>query len=433
MALNRSKSEAMFERAKKTIAGGVASSMRAFDKPFFVERGEGSRIWDVDGNEYIDYVMAYAPLVLGHAPKVVNDAIREQLDKGLIHGTGCELECELAEEIVKHVPCADQVRFGMSGSETIHMTLRLARAHTGRNKVIKFEGNFHGTIADIYLSVTPQIPFGPDHRPWTKRQVTGQLPSVEEDVVILPYNDLDPVEDVLKAQAHEIAAIILEPVANYNGIQPPAPGFLEGLRKLTEQYGVLLIFDEVVTGFRMAPGGAQEYYGVVPDLFVSAKGVGCGVPMAVFGGRNEVMKTIADGTMPHYGTYNANALCLAGSLAGIRELTKDDGAAIKHLHKVGRSLRLGLNGLFEKYDAPFYAQGVDPFFAVVGQEKQDTRTYRDTLTRDYDTARLFRDAMFDRGVWSIFRGNFVLSVAHTDEDVKQTLKIAEEVLQSEKY
>lgn len=428
--MNRNQSEAMFERAKQTIAGGVASSMRALDKPFFVERGEGSRIWDVDGNEYIDYVMAYAPLVLGHAPKVVNDAIREQLDRGLIHGTGCELECEVAEEITRHVPCAEQVRFGTTGSESVHMALRLARAHTGREKIIKFEGNFHGTIADAYLSVNPQAPFGPDQAPWTKRQVAGQVRSVEDSAIILPYNDLDPVESTLKARGHDIAAIIVEPVANYNGIQPPVPGFLEGLRKLTQDHGVLLIFDEVVTGFRMAAGGAQEYYGVTPDICVMAKGVGCGVPLAVLAGTNEVMNTIANGTMPHYGTYNANALCLAGALAGMRELTKDNAAAIKHLHAVGKKLREGYNRLFTQYDAPLYAQGVDPFFAVVGQAKRDTRNYRDTLARDYDTARKFRDAMFDRGVWAIFRGNHVLSCAHTDADIEQTLKIAEDLLSS---
>ena len=427
--MDRTKSLEALERCKKTIPGGVCSSIRALDNPLFLSHGKGSRIWDLDGNEYIDYVLAYGPLTLGHAPDCVNDAIREQLDKGLIHGTGIDLEYELAEEIVKHVPCADQVRFGTTGSESIHMALRLARAHTGREKIIKFEGNFHGTISDAYLSVAPQEPFGTYDAPLTKRQVAGQTASVEQDVIILPFNDLGPVEDVLKKRAGEIAAIILEPVANYNGIQPPVPGFLEGLRKLTNDHGVLLIFDEVVTGFRMAPGGAQEFYGVVPDICVMAKGVGCGVPIAVIAGKKKIMDTITDFTMPHYGTYNANALCLAGALAGVREITRDGGAAIKHMHRLGRKLRDGYNVLFDKYDAPLYAQGVDPVFSVVSQEKKDTVNYRDTLARDLETARKFRDTMFDRGVWFIFRGNTLLSAAHTEEDIDQTLKIAEEILE----
>ena len=426
--MDRTKSLEALERCKRTIPGGVCSSIRALDNPLFLSHGKGSRVWDLDGNEYIDYVMAYGPLTLGHAPASVNDAIREQLDKGLIHGTGIELEYELAEEVVKHVPCAEQVRFGTTGSESIHMALRLARAHTGRDKIIKFEGNFHGTIADAYLSVNPQPPFGVDTAPWTKRQVAGQLASVEQDVIVLPFNDLDPVESVLKNRAHEIAAIILEPVANYNGIQPPVAGFLKGLRELTEKYGFLLIFDEVVTGFRLAPGGAQEFYDVVSDLCVMAKGVGCGVPIAAIGGKKKIMDTITNFTMPHYGTYNANALCLAGALAGIKELTRDNGAAIKHMHSVGRKLREGYTALFEKYDAPLYAQGVDPVFSVVSQEKRDTVNYRDTLARDLVTARKFRDTMFDRGVWFIFRGNHLLSTAHTEEDIEQTLNIAEDIL-----
>ena len=419
----------MLARASRSIAGGVGSSMRALDNALFVSHGSGSRIWDVDGNEYIDYVMAYGPLTLGHAPEVVNDAIREQLDKGLIFGTGCELEYELAEEIVRLVPGVELLRFSSTGSETLHIALRLARAHTGKDKVLKFEGNFHGTIGDIYVSVAPQTPFGPAHRPWTKRQVAGQLRSVEEDVIVAPFNDLDALEAIMQDQGNQLAAIIMEPVPNYNGIQKPVDGFLEGVRALTEKYGALLIFDEVVTGFRMAPGGAQEYYGVVPDLCVMAKGLGSGVPIAMLGGSQEVMNTIVDFTMPQYGTYNANPLCLAGALAGIRELTKDDGAPIKHMHHIGQTLRDGFSKLFKAHDVPLIAQGVDPIFSVVGAKEESTN-YRDTLQRDYLTARKFRDAMMDRGVWSIFRGNYLLSAAHTEVDIEETLRTAEQVLSS---
>jgi len=429
MTIDRSQSKAMLERTAKVIPGGVASSLRALDTAFFVDRGNGSRIWDVDGNEYIDLVMAYAPLTLGHAPECVNDAIREQLDKGLVHGTGVALEAELAEELVEMVPGVEQVRFNMSGSEADHMALRLARAHTGKDKIVKFEGHFHGTIAECYLSVNPNAPFGPAHAPWTKRQVAGQLKSYEEDVIIQPFNELDVVRKTLKERGHEIAAVILEPVACFNGVQLPDPGFLEGLRQATEEAGVLLIFDEVVTGFRMALGGAQEYFGVIPDLTVMAKGLGCGVPIAALGGKKAVMETISNWTMPHYGTYNANALCLAGALAGLRELKKNGGTAVKHLNNMGRILREGFNELFVKYDAPLYAQGMDPVFTIVSKpERKDSHNYRDFLNYDYATARRFRDEMFDRGVWMLLRGSCVVSAAHTEDDIGQVLKIADKML-----
>ncbi len=428
--MNRSKSAELYAKAKTIIPGGTSSSGRNLDYPFFIDRGKGSRIWDVDGNEFIDYVCAWGPLTLGHAPDCVNDAIREQLDKGLQHGgTGVEREYELAKLLVDLVPSVEQVRFGTTGSEVVHIALRLARAFTGKEKVVKFEGHFHGTISDIYQSVYPTAPYGPDHAPYTKRSVDGQQRSDEENVIVQPFNNLDVVEETMKKRNHEIAALIVEPIGAYSGVQPPVDGFLEGLRRITSEYGVLLIFDEVVTGFRMAIGGAQEYFGVTPDITVMAKGFGCGVPIAAFGGRKEIMDKITDGSMPHYGTYNANALCLAGALAGLLELSKDNAAAIRSMHDQGKKLRNGFNEMFDKYDVPLFAHGVDPLFTVVGQEKKELcMNYRDYQSRDYDFARRWRDAMFDSGSWSLYRGTFVLSAAHTDEDIDTTLKTCEEIM-----
>lgn len=429
MTLDRSRSAALRERTAKVMPGGVASSLRALDTPMFASHGKGSRIWDVDGNEYIDFVMAFAPLMLGHAPDSVNNAIREQLDKGLIHGCGTELEAELAEEVIEIVPGVEQIRFATSGSESDHMALRLARAHTGKTKVVKFEGHFHGTIADCYLSVNPTAPYGPAHAPWSKRQVAGQLRCVEDDVIIQPFNELDVIEKTLRERGHEIAAVILEPVACFNGVQLPEPGFLDGLRKATEDAGVLLIFDEVVTGFRMALGGAQEYFGVTPDITVMAKGIGCGVPMAALGGKKAVMDTITNWTMPHYGTYNANAMCLAGALAGIRELKKDGGAAVKHLNAMGSMLRQGLNELFIKHDEPLFTQGMDSVFSILSHpERKSSHNYRDMASYDYANGRRFRDELFDRGVWTLTRGSCVMSAAHTEADIQQVLQITDEIL-----
>ena len=312
-------SEQHLDRARRSLAGGVSSAARLSLMPFFAESGAGARLRDVDGNEYIDYVLAYGPLVLGHAPAPVIEAVRAQAARGTMFGLGLEAEYLLAEELVGLMPCCDLVRFANSGTEALHFVMRLARAYTGRPKIIKFEGHYHGWLDDQYVSVKP----GPEAAAGQGALETpGQPADAAENLIILPWNDLAVVEEVLAARAAEAAAVILEPVPFYHGAIPPEEGYLAGLRRLTEKYGVLLIFDEVVTGFRLALGGAQEYFGVTPDLCVMAKGFAAGLPLAALGGRRAIMDLIADNTVPHMGTYNGNALAVAGALAAIRELKK---------------------------------------------------------------------------------------------------------------
>ena len=407
----------------------MSSAARLTHQPFFVERGKGSRLFDVDGNEYIDYVLGYGPLILGHAPEPIIEAIQRQVSRGTLFGTGFEEEYLLAEELVRLVPCADLVRFCNSGSEALQFVLRLARAYTGRNKIIKFEGHYHGWTDEIFISVKPTPPMGLPHSPWKKREVAGQPEDAARNLIILPWNDLEIIEKTLIQSPQEIAAIILEPVMFYHGGILPKKGYLEGLRALADHYRVVLIFDEVVTGFRLALGGAQEYFGVVPDLCAFAKGFAAGLPMAAFGGKRKIMDLVASNAVPHMGTYNGNALCVAGALAAVRELTKDDGKAIKRMIALGAKLKEGLNRIFADTGHPIRAVGCDSIFSVISPPSE-MRNYRDTLNLDFQIMQRFYNDMMAQGVWFMGRGNFMLSAAHTEEDINQTLSAADRVLKS---
>lgn len=414
-------------RAAESLAGGVGSAARLRHQPFFVSHGRGARIWDLDGNEYIDYVLAYGPLVLGHAPEVVRRAVADQLTRGTMFGAGFQAEYLLAEEVVRALPCADLVRFANSGTEALHFVLRLARAFTGRNKVIRFEGHYHGWLDESHVSVAPSPAPGPDSAPLPALDLLGQPSKSADDLIILPWNDLAAVEQALESYRGRVAALICEPVPFYHGPMPPQPGFLEGLRELTRAHGVVLIFDEVVTGFRLALGGAQEFFGVTPDLCAFAKGFAAGLPMAGFGGRAEIMDLVATNKVPHMGTYNTNPLSVVGALAAIRELAKDDAKAIRTMAELGGRLKEGLNRLFGQSGRPLEAIGYDPIFTVVAPG-YEPRNYRDTLTYNFGLMTAFHQAMFRQGIWFMGRGTFMVSAAHTEEDIQATLDAAQAAL-----
>ena len=255
-------SKKLFERSCKSVAGGVHSNVQACapPHPLYIERGKGSKIYDVDGNEYIDYLLAYGPVILGHSPDELNEAVKKQIDMGTQFGNPGLLDVIAAERIVDLVPCAESVRFNNTGTEAVQSALRLARAYTGKNKIIKFEGHYHGWLDDIYVSHLPDSVsmLGLRNRPWPALGSAGQSPTAVSDLVILPWNDLELVEQALLDHRGEIAAILTEPIMSNCAVIPPKEGFLEGLRKLATKYGVLLIFDEVITGFRVAAGGVQE-------------------------------------------------------------------------------------------------------------------------------------------------------------------------------
>jgi glutamate-1-semialdehyde 2,1-aminomutase len=333
----------------------------------------------------------------------------------------------VSEKVVQMVPCVDLVRFSNSGTEALHFVLRLARAYTGREKVIKFEGHYHGWSDEMSVSIKPSPPMGLRNAPWRMRELAGQPENIVDNIIILPWNDLELVERTLKNKGHEIAAIITEPIMFNNGGILPRKGYLEGLRDLATQHGVVLIFDEIVTGFRLALGGAQEYLGVLPDLCVFGKAVGGGYPIAGFGGRREIMNLVANNEVPHMGTYNSNPLCLAAAFATLQELSKNNGKAIRDISEIGARLRTGLNDLFENYGFPARAAGTDPVFTITSPIL-NLQDYRDYLKLDFDFIHRFHKEMFFEGVWFMGRGNFMVSTAHTKKDIEHTLEVVERVI-----
>jgi glutamate-1-semialdehyde 2,1-aminomutase (EC 5.4.3.8) len=346
----------LFEAAKTVIPGGVNSPVRAFSsvgiEPVFYDRAKGSRVWDVDGNEYIDFVASWGPMILGHAPDAVLDAVREQLERGTSFGAPTEIEVRMAEAVARTVPSIEEVRMVSSGTEATMSAIRLARGYTGRDAFIKFEGNYHGHSDALLVAAgsglaTLGIPSTP-----------GVTEGAAHDTIVLPYNDLDAVADVLEQRGEEVAAIIVEPVAGNMGVVLPRDGFLQGLRALCDTYGVVLIFDEVITGFRVALGGAQERFGVTPDLTTLGKIIGGGFPVGAFGGKREIMERLAPvGPVYQAGTLSGNPIAMVAGLALIEELSKP--GVYDELERKGARLEAGLRSAVE-------TAGIDAHLTRVG-------------------------------------------------------------------
>ncbi|MCZ7664942.1 MAG: aspartate aminotransferase family protein [Thermoleophilia bacterium] len=395
-----------------------------FAHPLVADRAKGSRLWDIDGNEYVDLLMGAGPLILGHAPDVVAEAVVAQIHKGTHFAVSCELESIASKALVDLVPCLELVRFNCSGSEAVHNCLRVARAFTGRSKVVKFEGHFHGTVDDVYVSVRPPFAAGLPHAPWPIRQNAGQPQNVTENIIVLPWNDVQALERTLRFRAHEVAAVVTEPVMYNNAGILPEEGYLSAIREITQRYEVLLVFDEIITGFRLALGGAQQFYGVTPDLCMLGKALGAGYPISAFGGRRDIMEIAA---ATHYGTFNANPMCLAAVVATLEELSRDDSAALRHTHEVGERLRDGLNRLFSAHDFPMQAHGNGAVFFVTSPPLV-LRDYRDVLNLDNSAMHKFHAEMMSRGVLFVPNGRMMLSTAHGDNDVDTVLAAAEDVI-----
>jgi glutamate-1-semialdehyde 2,1-aminomutase len=427
------RSRRMFDKSQNYLAGGVGAQVRSLvdPHPVFMDHGRGSRVYDVDGNEYVDFLLGYGPLILGHSPEPVVSAVTEQLNKGSTFGTPHELEIDLSRMITELMPSVELVRWNNSGSEAVQSVLRLARAHTGKNKVIKFEGHYHGWLDSVYVSHLPEAlsMIGLENAPWKVLGSAGQCESVLEDLIVLPWNDLDIVERTVKEHKHEIAAILTEPVMSNCGVIPPNPGYLEGLRRITQEHDILLIFDEVITGFRIDLHGAQGYFGVTPDLCTMAKALGGGYPISAFGGKREIMQLIADKKVVHAGTYNSNGLVCAAALATLRELTKDDGAIYDRMRILGKRLMEGLAEIAARNGVPLRIQGYGTFFGTVFIDRPIT-SFRESFFQDKGRYPRFRKELFARGV-QIFptdKGLWYLSAAHTDADIDHALETVEVVM-----
>ena len=438
MTARYAKSIANLERSRKTLAGGVSSNVRGGDRPFplFFDRGYGSHLWDVDGNEYVDYVLGRGPLFLGHTHPEVIDATCKQLQRGQIYAAQHELEFELSERVCRIIPCADLVRFGISGSEAVHAALRLARAATGRQTVVKFEGQYHGWLDNILYSLSPDpIKAGDEDHPATLPESAGQFSGAESHVVVLPWNNLPVLEQYLAQNAATIAAVITEPVMCNTAVIPPLPGYLEAMRDLCTRHDIALIFDEVITGFRLSLAGAQGFFNIVPDLTIFGKAIANGMPISCLAGQEKYMRLIAAGKVGHGGTYNSIPPAVAGAIATLEVLERDGGTVYAQAHGAGRRLMKGIQSLCEGLSIPVIVQGYGPVFYMgfpTGANREAGQQaivdYRSSLEVDQDLYTKFVSEIVDRGVRIIPRGNWFLSSAHTDADVDVTLDAVSAVL-----
>lgn len=408
----------LYTRARRSLAGGVSSNVRSLSSPvpLFYKGGRGSRIFDVDGNEYIDYCLGQGPLILGHSHPRVVEAVKRQLEIGQLYAGQHELEIFVSEKLQRLIPCAELVRFSNSGSEAVHIALRVARAFTGKKKVIKFEGHYHGWFDNILVSLNP----GREEFFRPKLESKGQTDAVLDEVIVLPWNDLELLRHVLRTQADEIAAVIMEPVMCNTGCILPEDGYLEGVRRLCTESRTVLIFDEIITGFRLGLSGAQGYFGVTPDLATFGKAMASGFPASCLAGKREIMELIADLSVVHAGTYNSNPVCLAAVLATIEEL--EEGDHYQRLFALGRQLMRGINELAERKSLGLLIQGLGPMFHLSFTEQKRIRNYRDYLGVDAARYVSLANHLQNVGIRVIPRGIWYLSTAHTEEDIAITLE-----------
>ena len=420
--LSFQKSDELFARAKKSLAGGVSSSARippAGTVPLYISNGKGARVWDVDGNEYVDCLLSYGSLIAGHTHPSIVSALKTQIEAGCMFGTCNIPEVELAEYICKLVPCADLVRYSNSGSEAISGAIRAARGFTGKDKILKFEGHYHGWTDVLAISQRPGLKEAGDFSaPKSLPHSRGIPDGVVTDVIICPWNEPEILKDMLKRHGSEIAAVIAEPIVANNGCIMPLPGYLETLREECTRHGIVLIFDEIVTGFRAAPGGVQEYYGIVPDIAVFSKALGGGMPISAFAGKKEIMDPIAANTVKHGGTYNGNPASATSALATLKLV--ENPAVIKKVCEAGQTIMETIRRSAKDNGIPCYVQGIGSMFQVLFTDKPKVTNYRDLFGVDTKRYSVFREALLRRGIHinSSFSACWFLSIAHTQDDIE---------------
>ncbi len=427
-AFNTTQSEEIFSTAKTLMPGGVSSPVRAFSsvggQPIVFDKVEGSHVWDVDGNEYIDYVGTWGPAICGHAHPEVIKALHETLEKGTSFGAPCVQENILAEMVINAVPSIEMVRFVNSGTEACMATLRLMRAYTGRDKVIKFQGCYHGS-GDMFLVqagsgvATLGLPDSP-----------GVPKAATSNTLAAPYNDLEAVKKLFADHPGEISGVILEPVVGNSGFVAPDAGFLEGLREVTADNGALLVFDEVMTGFRISYGGAQEKFGVTPDLTTLGKIIGGGLPVGAYGGRKEIMEVVAPaGPMYQAGTLSGNPLAMTAGIKTL-ELLQRPGV-YEQLDRVTKKLTDGLKDIAKKRGQEVSVGQISAMFGLFFTDRP-VHNFEDAKTSDLGKFARYHRGMLEQGIYlapSQFEAGFT-SLAHTEEDIDKTLAAADEVMAS---
>jgi glutamate-1-semialdehyde 2,1-aminomutase len=416
-----SQSDNLFEQAKTVIPGGVNSPVRAFNgvggNPIFFTKGEGAYLFDVDGKKYIDYVASWGPMILGHANQVVVSAVKETLEKGLGFGAPTEIETILAKKVCELVPSIELVRMVSSGTEATMSAIRLARGFTGRDKIVKFEGCYHGHSDSLLVkagsgALTLGVPTSP-----------GVPAALAEYTLTLEYNNVDQVREVLSEVGDEVACIIVEPVAGNMNCIPPVDGFLQGLREICDEHGVVLIFDEVMTGFRVALGGAQAYYGVKPDLTTLGKVIGGGLPVGAFGGKREIMEYIAPlGPVYQAGTLSGNPMSMSAGLAMLNVLS-DDVNFYQNLSKKVRMLTDGILAQAKANNIGMTANMVGGMFGLFFTDSDSVTNFNETSQCDVERFKKFYHLMLKEGIYlapSAYEAGFV-SNAHSNEDIQATI------------
>ena len=421
-------SKRLFEEACELIPGGVNSPVRAFkavgDYPVFIERGEGAYLYDVDGNKYVDYICSWGPLLLGHQPEAVSKAVLEALTKGSTYGAPTGIEVEMAKKIVDAVPSVEMVRMVSSGTEATMSALRLARGYTGRNKIVKFEGCYHGHADHLLIKAgSGALTFGVPSSP-------GVPESIASETLTAQYNDIDSVKALFAQYPDQIAAVIVEPIAGNMGLVLPKEGFLEGLREVTAEHGALLIFDEVISGFRASFGGAQKVYNIMPDLTCMGKIIGGGLPVGAYGGKKEIMMHVAPvGPVYQAGTLSGNPLAMAAGMAILDELAKP--GVYEEIEAKTKKLVQGLQAAADKAGVKIALNQSASLFTIFFTETP-VDSYQAAMTSNTEQFKVFFQAMLGQGFYlppSQFECWFV-SQAHSDEDIENTIKAAEIAFQA---
>jgi glutamate-1-semialdehyde 2,1-aminomutase len=434
--LNTRKSWELYQRAVKIIPGGASSHCRCYPifDPYPLEfvKGEGVKLWDRDGNQYIDFILAMGPCILGHCHPKMIAAVKEQLDKITMHAVSCETEVKLAEKVHEMVPNADMVRFMNSGAEATMHAIRFARAYTGKDKIVKFEGCYHGTHDYVLITALGAPPLGMENAPYRSPATAGIPEDTLKTVIILPWNNLEVLEKTIKRRANEIAAVITEPVLMNIGTVLPKEGYLKGIQELCEENDIVFILDEVISGFRLAQGGAQEYFGLKPDLATFAKALGAGFPVSAITGKRKIMEQVVPGKILHAGTYNANPVCMAASYAALTELSANGGAIYKHLHKIGAMLQEGLQSAVDKTKAEAIVQGIGPGGCQLYFTKlKKIENYRDFVAGANPPKYMrFHKELLKKGIYfhpQQYEHLFIATV-HTEQDVEKCTKAVTEAL-----
>lgn len=422
------------QEARTYVAGGVASSLRASMKPtpLYVQKAIGARILDVDHHEYIDYMLAYGPLILGHAHPAFNEQLYEAMQNGSTYGLQHDGEIRLGQRLTEILPCAEQVAFSGSGTEAVMLALRLARAYTGKTKTVRFYGHYHGWSDAIFTSF-PSPDFSSTGHATAESGIIegtgGQSQNSLQDLILLPWNDPEALEETLTKHHHEISAVITEPVMCNSGCISPIPGYMEKMRELTSTFGIVLIWDEVITGFRLGLGGAHERFGIDPDLVTIGKAMAGGIALSAVAGKRDIMRLIEEGTVMHLGTLNGNSLATAAGLAVIQELSKSDGQAFKDMEHIATMLTEGIRSILKTNGLQAVLNQQGPVFHLMFIDRTEVADFDTFNLRDSQLYTRFAEEMLHEGILVRPNGLWYVSTAHGEKEVLDTLAAVERVAQ----